>query len=32
MREYDGEINFLCLKTQTLTMKRISFKVFFIAL
>jgi len=31
MREYGGEINFICLETQTLAKKRFSFKVFFIA-
>jgi len=31
MREYGGEINFICLDAQTLARKRFSFKFFFIA-
>jgi len=30
MREYGGEVNFICLEVQTLAKKRFSFKVFFI--
>jgi len=30
MREYGGDINFMCLETQTLTKKRFSFKVFIV--
>jgi len=32
MREYGGDIHFICLDAQTLTKKRFSFKVCFIAL
>jgi len=32
MREYGGDINFICLEVQTLGKKRFSFKVFFIGL
>jgi len=28
MREYGGDINFICLEAQTLAKKRFSFKVF----
>jgi len=31
MREYGGDIHFICLEAQTLAKKRFSFKVFFIA-
>jgi len=30
MREYGGDIYFICLEAQTLAKKRLSFKVFFI--
>jgi len=31
MREYGGEINFICLQAKNLAKKRFNFKVFFIA-
>jgi len=31
MREYGGDIHFICLEAQTLAEKRFSFKVFLIA-
>jgi len=30
MREYDGDIHFVCLEVQALAKKQSSFKVFFI--
>jgi len=31
MREYGGDIHFICLEAENLSKKRFSFKVFFIA-